>query len=81
MTTNPVRKALIERKVTIGTWIQAGVRGYAFTRGNDWGRTFPDYAANANDDIAVGIDTVFIGEGAASALAVARSAADGAQQF
>lgn len=144
MTTNPVRKALIERKVTIGTWIQAGhptvaevladvgfdwiavdcehtdigvseftglaramygrgpvpmvrvrkndtlairqmldmgaqgiivplvntseqakravraakyppdgVRGHAFMRGNNWGRTFPDYAANANDDIAV----------------------------
>jgi len=30
-----------------------GVRGFAFHRGNNWGTDFADYAARANDDIAV----------------------------
>ncbi len=30
-----------------------GVRGFAFHRGNNWGAEFADYAARANDDIAV----------------------------
>jgi len=29
------------------------VRGFAFHRGNDWGVDFTDYAAQANDQIAV----------------------------
>jgi len=31
----------------------AGIRGYAFSRMNEWGREFDAYAANANDAVAV----------------------------
>lgn len=30
-----------------------GIRGFCFSRMNDWGRQFSEYAQNANDDIAV----------------------------
>lgn len=42
-----------ERAVRAAKYPPAGVRGFAFHRGNDWGVDFTDYAAKANDQIAV----------------------------
>jgi 2-keto-3-deoxy-L-rhamnonate aldolase RhmA len=42
-----------ERAVAAAKYPPRGVRGYAFSRMNDWGRKFDDYAAAANDEIAV----------------------------
>jgi 2-keto-3-deoxy-L-rhamnonate aldolase RhmA len=41
------------RAVRAAKYPPAGVRGFAFHRGNNWGVDFADYAANANDQIAV----------------------------
>ena len=42
-----------ERAVAAAKFPPQGVRGFSFTRGNDWGADFPDYAARANGQIAV----------------------------
>lgn len=42
-----------EAAVAAAKFPPKGVRGFAFCRGNDWGAGFDDYAARANDDIAV----------------------------
>ncbi len=42
-----------ERAVRAAKYPPAGVRGFAFHRGNDWGVDFTDYAAQANNQIAV----------------------------
>ena len=41
------------RAVRAAKYPPDGVRGFAFHRGNNWGVDFADYAANANDQIAV----------------------------
>ncbi len=41
------------RAVRAAKYPPAGVRGFAFHRGNNWGVDFADYAAGANDQIAV----------------------------
>ncbi|NQT92671.1 MAG: 2,4-dihydroxyhept-2-ene-1,7-dioic acid aldolase [Lentisphaerae bacterium] len=42
-----------ERAVRAAKFPPRGVRGYSFSRMNDWGGTFDEYAARANDDTAV----------------------------
>ncbi len=42
-----------ERAVQAAKFPPRGVRGYAFSRMNDWGVDFADYAATANDEVAV----------------------------
>lgn len=42
-----------ERAVAAAKYPPRGVRGYCFSRMNDWGKDFDAYAAQANDDIAV----------------------------
>jgi 2-keto-3-deoxy-L-rhamnonate aldolase RhmA len=42
-----------ERAVTAAKYPPRGVRGYAFSRMNDWGAAFDAYVAGANEDIAV----------------------------
>jgi len=42
-----------EKAVRSAKYPPDGVRGFAFHRGNDWGVDFTDYAAQANDQIAV----------------------------
>ncbi len=42
-----------ERAVQAAKYPPRGVRGYCFSRMNDWGRAFDSYAAEANDTIAV----------------------------
>jgi len=42
-----------ERAVQAAKYPPRGVRGYCFSRMNDYGVDFDDYAAGANDDIAV----------------------------
>jgi len=42
-----------ERAVAAAKYPPRGVRGYCFSRMNDWGTDFDSYAAQANDDIAV----------------------------
>lgn len=41
------------RAVEAAKYPPLGVRGYCFSRMNDWGRDFDAYAAQANEDIAV----------------------------
>lgn len=41
------------RAVSAAKYPPLGVRGFAFHRGNDWGVEFDEYAAHANDDVAV----------------------------
>lgn len=41
------------RAVRSAKYPPAGIRGYSFSRMNDWGVDFDHYAANANDRIAV----------------------------
>jgi len=41
------------RAVRAAKYPPVGVRGFAFHRGNNWGVDFADYAAGANDQIAV----------------------------
>ena len=42
-----------ERAVAAAKFPPRGVRGYSFTRTNDWGKDFDAYAASANEDVAV----------------------------
>jgi 2-keto-3-deoxy-L-rhamnonate aldolase RhmA len=42
-----------ERAVAAAKYPPRGVRGYCFSRMNDWGKAFEAYAARANDDVAV----------------------------
>ncbi|MDP7023786.1 MAG: aldolase/citrate lyase family protein [Kiritimatiellia bacterium] len=42
-----------ERAVAAAKYPPRGVRGYCFSRMNDWGKDFETYAAEANDNIAV----------------------------
>jgi 2-dehydro-3-deoxyglucarate aldolase len=42
-----------ERAVAAAKYPPRGVRGYCFSRMNDWGKDFDTYAAQANDEIAV----------------------------
>ncbi|MBQ8140655.1 MAG: 2,4-dihydroxyhept-2-ene-1,7-dioic acid aldolase [Clostridia bacterium] len=42
-----------ERAVRSAKYPPAGVRGFGYARMNNWGRDFAEYAANANEDIAV----------------------------
>ena len=42
-----------ERAVSAAKYPPRGVRGYSFSRMNEWGRDFDEYAAAANDNIAV----------------------------
>ncbi|OGV65133.1 MAG: hypothetical protein A3K19_15815 [Lentisphaerae bacterium RIFOXYB12_FULL_65_16] len=42
-----------ERAVRAAKYPPRGVRGFCFSRMNDWGKDFEGYAARANDDIAV----------------------------
>lgn len=42
-----------ERAVSAAKYPPRGVRGYCFSRMNDWGKNFDAYAATANDQIAV----------------------------
>lgn len=42
-----------ERAVAAAKYPPRGVRGYSFSRMNNWGKDFDAYAAQANDDIAV----------------------------
>jgi len=42
-----------ERAVAAAKYPPRGIRGYCFSRMNDWGKAFDDYAAAANDEIAV----------------------------
>jgi 2-keto-3-deoxy-L-rhamnonate aldolase RhmA len=42
-----------ERAVRAAKYPPRGVRGYGFSRTNNWGRDFAAYAARANDDVAV----------------------------
>lgn len=42
-----------ERAVAAAKYPPRGVRGYCFSRMNDWGKDFDAYAARANDEIAV----------------------------
>lgn len=42
-----------ERAVAAAKYPPRGVRGYCFSRMNGWGKAFDDYAATANDDVAV----------------------------
>jgi 2-keto-3-deoxy-L-rhamnonate aldolase RhmA len=42
-----------ERAVAAAKYPPRGVRGYCFSRMNDWGREFDAYAAAANDQVAV----------------------------
>lgn len=41
------------RAVSAAKYPPAGVRGFAFHRANDWGQRFSEYAATANEDVAV----------------------------
>jgi 2-keto-3-deoxy-L-rhamnonate aldolase RhmA len=41
------------RAVAAARFPPAGVRGFSFCRANDWGATFAEYAAAANDEVAV----------------------------
>ena len=42
-----------ERAVAAAKYPPRGVRGFSFSRMNNWGTDFDSYAANANNDIAV----------------------------
>ena len=42
-----------ERAVAAAKYPPRGVRGYCFSRMNDWGRDFDTYAATANEEVAV----------------------------
>jgi 2-keto-3-deoxy-L-rhamnonate aldolase RhmA len=42
-----------EKAVAAAKYPPEGIRGFAFHRGNDWGVDFAEYAAKANDEIAV----------------------------
>ncbi len=42
-----------ERAVAAAKYPPRGIRGYCFSRMNNWGKDFDAYAAKANDDIAV----------------------------
>ena len=42
-----------ERAVRAAKYPPRGVRGYCFSRMNNWGADFDDYARRANDDVAV----------------------------
>lgn len=42
-----------EQAVSAAKFPPRGVRGYSFSRMNDWGGTFDEYASRANDDTAV----------------------------
>jgi 2-keto-3-deoxy-L-rhamnonate aldolase RhmA len=42
-----------EAAVRAAKYPPRGVRGFAFHRGNDWGAEFADYAAHANEGVAV----------------------------
>lgn len=61
-----------ERAVRAAKFPPRGVRGYSFSRMNNWGGTFDEYAARANDDTAVVvmIETREGAENIASILAV-----------
>ena len=48
---NSAREA--ERAVAAAKFPPAGVRGFAYTRSNEYGASFDDYAARANDEICV----------------------------
>ena len=41
------------RAVAAAKFPPMGIRGFSFSRMNDWGNRFDDYTAHANDDIAV----------------------------
>jgi 2-keto-3-deoxy-L-rhamnonate aldolase RhmA len=42
-----------KRAVAAAKYPPQGIRGFAFCRANDWGENFANYAASANDEIAV----------------------------